>query len=40
VLIGAKRAGLLEQAVHKRRLAVVNVRDNGDVPNVLHFVIF
>ena len=25
--------------VHKRRLAVVNVRYNGNVPNVLHFII-
>jgi hypothetical protein len=27
---------LLEQAFHKRCLAVVNVRDDGDVPDVLH----
>jgi hypothetical protein len=36
VLVGAEGAGLLEQAVHERRLAVVNVRDDGDVSNVLH----
>ncbi len=36
MLVGAEGAGLLEQAVHERRLAVVNVRDDGDVSNVLH----
>ena len=36
VLVGAESAGLLEQAVHKRRLAVVHVRDDGDVSDVLH----
>jgi len=36
VLVGAEGAGLLEQAVHERRLAVVHVRDDGDVPDVLH----
>jgi hypothetical protein len=36
VLVGAEGAGLLEQAVHERRLAVVHVRNDGDVPNVLH----
>jgi hypothetical protein len=36
VLVGAKRARLLEQTVHERRLAVVNVRDNRNVPDVLH----
>ena len=35
-LVGAKSAGLFEQAIHERRLAVVNVRDDRDVPNVLH----
>jgi hypothetical protein len=29
---------LLEQAVHQRGLAVVNVRDDRDVSNVLHIV--
>ena len=36
MLVGAERAGLFEQAIHERRFAVVNVRDNGDVSNVLH----
>ena len=36
VLVGAEGAGLLEQAIHERRLAVVHVRDDGDVSNVLH----
>jgi hypothetical protein len=36
MLVGAEGAGLLEQAVHERRLAVVHVRDDGDVSNVLH----
>jgi hypothetical protein len=36
VLVGAEGAGLLEQAVHERGLAVVNVRDDGDISNVLH----
>ena len=29
---------MLEQAVHERCLAVVHVRDDGDVSNVLHIV--
>ena len=29
---------MLEQAVHERRLAVVHMRDDGDVSNVLHIV--
>jgi hypothetical protein len=36
MLVGAEGAGLLEQAIHERRLAVVHVRDDGNVPNVLH----
>jgi hypothetical protein len=40
MLVGAEGAGLLEQAIHERRLAVVNVRDDGDVSNVLHFLKF
>ena len=36
MLVGAESAGLLEQAIHERCLAVVNVRDDGDVPDVLH----
>ena len=35
-LIGAERAGLFEQAIHERRLAMINVRDDRDVPNMLH----
>src|SRR5665213_818360 len=38
MLVGAEGARLLEQAIHERRLAVVNVRDDGDVSNVLHIV--
>ncbi len=36
VLVCAEGAGLLEEAVHERGLAVVNVRDDGDISNVLH----
>ena len=36
VLVGAEGAGLFEQAVHERRLAVVHVRDNRDISYVLH----
>jgi hypothetical protein len=36
VLVGAEGAGLFEQAVHERGLAVVNVRDDRNVSNVLH----
>ena len=35
-LILAEGAGLLEQAVHERRLAVIDVGDNGDIAQ-LHF---
>ena len=35
-LVGAERARLLEQAIHERRLAVINVGDNGDVAYMLH----
>ena len=35
-LVGAEGAGLLQQAIHERGLAMVNVRDDGDVSNVLH----
>ncbi|CDN41630.1 hypothetical protein BN871_AI_01410 [Paenibacillus sp. P22] len=31
----AERSGLLQQLVDKRRFAVVDVRDNGDIANVL-----
>jgi hypothetical protein len=40
MLVGAEGAGLLEQAIHERRLAVVHVRDDGEVSNVLHFLKF
>ncbi len=36
VLVFAKSSRLLEQAIHERGLAVVNVRDDGDISNVLH----
>jgi hypothetical protein len=36
MLIGAKGAGLLEQTIHQRGLAMVDVRDDRDVSNVLH----
>ena len=36
VLVGAEGAGLLEQTIHQRRLAVINVGDNGDISNMLH----
>jgi hypothetical protein len=36
MLVGAEGARLLEQAIHERCLAVVHVRDDGDIPNVLH----
>src|SRR5438552_6205760 len=35
-LIGAKSAGLLEQAIHQRGLAVIDVSDNRDISYVLH----
>ena len=34
LLVLAERPRLAQHMVHKRRLAVINVRDNGDVPNV------
>jgi hypothetical protein len=36
-LIVAKGAGLLEQTIDQRRLAVINVSDNGDIAQ-LHIV--
>src|ERR1022692_4198264 len=36
VLVGAKGAGLFEEAIHERGLAVVNVCDDRDISNVLH----
>ena len=35
VLVVAERAGLPEQRVDERRLAVVDVRDDGDVPKIV-----
>ena len=35
-LVGAKCSGLFEQAIDQRGLAVIHVRDDCDVPNVLH----
>jgi len=35
-LIDAERAGLFEQAIDQRRLAMVHVRDNRDVTDALH----
>ncbi len=40
VLVGAEGARLLEQAVHQSRFAMINVRDDGDVADVLHIVNF
>jgi hypothetical protein len=39
-LVGAEGAGLLEEAIHEGGLAVVNVRDDGDITNMLHFITF
>jgi len=36
VLVGAESPGLFEQTIHEGGLAVVNVRDDGDISNVLH----
>ena len=33
-LVGAERTGLLQERVDERRLAVVDVRDDGDVAQV------
>jgi hypothetical protein len=35
VLVGPERAGLPEERVHERRLAVIDVRDDGDVPKIV-----
>jgi hypothetical protein len=35
-LVGAEGARLLEQAIDERGLAVIDVRDDGDVANVFH----
>jgi hypothetical protein len=38
VLVGAEGAGLLEQTIHERSFAMIDVRDDGDISNVLHYV--
>ena len=37
-LVGAKRTRLLEQTVDERGLPVIHVRNNGDVPYLLHAI--
>ena len=37
-LVGAESPRLLEQTIHQRRLAVVDVGDNSDIPYMLHFL--
>ena len=36
VLVRPEGAGLLQEAIHERGLAVIDVRDDRDVSNVLH----
>ena len=36
LLIGAKGTGLSQQSIDERRLAVIDVGDNGDVANFIH----
>ena len=38
MLVGAKGAGLFQETIHERGLAMINVRDDRDVSNVLHIV--
>ena len=38
MLVGAEGAGLFQEAVHERGLAMINVRDDRDVSDVLHIV--
>ena len=40
LLVLAEKMRLVKYSVHERCLAVVNVRNNGDVPDILHFTIF
>jgi hypothetical protein len=35
-LVGAKGAGLTQKLIDERGLAVINVRNDGDVTNVIH----
>ena len=36
LLIGAKRPRLAQQLIHKRRLAVIDVRNDGDITDLIH----
>src|SRR6476661_8494932 len=36
LLIGTKRPRLAQQLIHKRRLAVIDVRNNSNVTNLIH----
>src|SRR6266404_4404192 len=36
LLVGTKGTGLAQELIDKRGLAVVNVRNNGDVTNLVH----
>jgi hypothetical protein len=35
-LIGTERAGLPQQLIHQRGLAVINVRNDGDIADFIH----
>src|SRR4029077_1291676 len=36
LLVGTKSPGLAQQLIHKRRLTVIDVRNNGNVTNLIH----
>ena len=36
MLIGAEGAGLFQETIHERGFAMINVRDDRDVSDVLH----
>ena len=38
LLVGAEGAGLAQELIHERGLPVVDVGDNGDVADLIHFV--
>jgi hypothetical protein len=38
MLVGAEGSGWREKAVYERRLAVIDVRDDGDIANVFHII--
>jgi hypothetical protein len=38
MLVGAEGAGLFQETIHQRGLAMINVRDDRDVSDVLHIV--